>query len=268
VQGIGYWSGKSVVNLSQVNTNGKLVYGVNSVVSEVDNPQALAAYAVRGEATTDGGTAYGGYFKATKTGTGVAAYGLYVEAGDVLLGGTNTKSCTVLKTDVNGKVSCGTIIGGVTYPLSLPNAGFDIQFTNNDWNGFNLDANLKRIILGVNHADGVRNVFDIEEVDNSWNHKMELRTDGSAAFNGYVSVAPGTNGGYRIYDNTGHTDGVYTTGSWFEINYDTVNGIGTFQRTIAPTANDFVDLGLTDLRWRTAYTNGLDVKGDVIIDLT
>ena len=194
-----------------------------------------------------------------------------VSSGYLLDVNGNTRAADFC-TSGNPSKCLSTMSAALTFPIALPAGngmgGFDFTLAFNNWTGINL-ANSeinKRIILGVD-ATRTGNVFDIEDVTN-WNHRMELRADGSAAFNGYVSVAPGANGGYRIYDNTGHTGGVYTTGSWFEINFDKANNWGTFQRTIVPTTDGGASLGGPSRRWRTAYTNGLDVKGDVIIDLT
>lgn len=173
-------------------------------------------------------------------------------------------------TSSNPSKCLSTTSTALTFPIALPATGtFDFTLANDDWTGFNLVNSLinKRIIIGVN-ATRTSNVFDIEDVTD-WNHRMELRADGSAAFNSYVSTAPGGNGGYRIYNNTGHTNGVITSNSdWFEMNYDIANGWGTFQRPIVPTVDGWWSLGDSSRRWGNAYTKGLDVKGDVIIDLT
>lgn len=78
--------------------------------------------------------------------------------------------------------------GSITYPLFLPSAGnFDLQSVANNWTGFNLSSgDKKRIIVGV---DTTRkdNVFDIEDITN-WEHRLELRADGSAYFGAPVAV--------------------------------------------------------------------------------
>lgn len=87
----------------------------------------------------------------------------------------------------------------IKFPLNLPPGAFGFVMNENasqptkSWTGFNLSNspnNSKRILIGVDPGQS-HNVFDVEDAQN-WEHKMELRADGSAFFKGRVGIGAGS----------------------------------------------------------------------------
>ncbi|MBX7045483.1 MAG: hypothetical protein K1X86_06530 [Ignavibacteria bacterium] len=119
---------------------------------------------------------------------------------------TNTNGNKITFIDGNGGYKTLTVLGGTngyldyggihllnTGYMEVPgmvkagNGYYGFTPNGNNWTGFDLHSGTsQRIILGVDNGPA-RNVFDIEK-DGTWEHMMELRSDGSAFFMGNTAI--------------------------------------------------------------------------------